>query len=339
MTLAPYIHAMGRGPGRARNLDLTEAEDAMRLILSGAADPHAIGALLMLMRYRGETPAEIAGFAQAIHASVPTLPQADLDWPSYAAGRSRGLPWFLLSAKLIAQSGVRVLLHGWNSHQSDGADVRSALALVGIVRADSPAQAAQHLDRDCITYLPLETFAPRLLDLLRLREVLGLRSCLNTVCRVLNPALASAAVQGVFHPPYRPLQQAASALLGQRELCILKGGGGEFERNPSKEVTLFRLTEGQALETMLPAQLPDARRLADTLTSPDALPALWDGAVQDDFATAIVTSTCAAALLALGYGPDAAHRQAQFLWDNRLNGSRHSTQNDAQLHFHAQHGV
>ncbi|MFN4102565.1 MAG: glycosyl transferase family 3, partial [Pararhodobacter sp.] len=48
MSLAPFIHAMGRGPGRARSLTGAEAEDAMRLILSGAADPHAIGALLML---------------------------------------------------------------------------------------------------------------------------------------------------------------------------------------------------------------------------------------------------------------------------------------------------
>ncbi len=317
MTLAPYIHAMGRGPGRARNLGMAEAEDAMRLILSGKADPHAIGALLMLMRYRGETPAEIAGFARALRATLPALPQVDLDWPSYAAGRTRGLPWFLLAARLVAQSGARVLLHGWNSHQSDGADVRSSLMLAGIAQASGPQDAAYLLDRDGIAYLPLESFAPRALELLRLREVLGLRSCVNTLCRVLNPAQALAAVQGVFHPPYRALQQAAGAELGQPDLCILKGGGGEFERNPTKDITLFRLRAGAPLETVLPPLMPEARKLADATRAPEALQTLWQGTLQDEFAQSIVTGTAAAALIALGRAPDDAANQAQALWTKR----------------------
>lgn len=312
MSLAPYIHAMGRGPGRARNLDATEAEEAMRLILSGRAEPHAIGALLMLMRYRGETPEEIAGFTRAARAVLPVLPQVDLDWPSYAAGRTRGLPWFLLAARLVAQTGARVLIHGWNSHQSDGADVRSALAMAGITRAESIDAAGRVLDRDRIAYLPLECFAPRLLELLRLREVLGLRSCINTVCRMLNPAAAPATVQGVFHPPYLGLQQAAGSVLGQPRLCILKGGGGEFERNPSKQVTLFRLTGARPCETQLAPILPEVQRLSDLPHPPQALADLWSGHLHDPFAQAIVIGTAQAALLALGSGED-----AETLWKKR----------------------
>ena len=322
MTLAPYIHAMGRGPGRARHLTGPEARDAMRLILSGKADPHAIGALLMLMRYRGETPDEIAGFVRAVRGTIPALPQVDLDWPSYAAGRTRGLPWFLLSARLVAQSGARVLLHGWNSHQSDKADVRSSLSYAGIEQAHSPDDAARLLDRHGIAYLPLEHFAPRALDLLRLREVLGLRSCVNTVCRVLNPAGARAAVQGVFHPPYRDLQQAAGAALGQPDLCILKGGGGEFERNPTKDVALFRLQGGVPVQTMLPPLLDQARKLADRTIAPNALQDLWQGRLQDAFATSIVTGTAAAALIALGHPHDTAQTQAQSLWNGRRPRTR-----------------
>lgn len=312
MTLAPYIHAMGRGPGRARNLTAAEAEDAMHIILSGQADAHAIGALLMLMRYRGETPEEIAGFVRGLRTALPSLPQADLDWPSYAAGRTRGLPWFLLAARLVALTGQRVLLHGWNSHQADGADVRSALHLAGIAQAQSVSEAARLLDRYNITYLPLEHFGARTLELLRLREVLGLRSCINTVCRMMNPALAPAAVQGVFHPPYLGLQQAAGAVLGQRNLCILKGGGGEFERNPSKPVTLYRLTGHAPHETLLPPLLPEAQRLSDLPYPPQALTDLWSGALHDAFAESIVIGTAQAALIALGRSTDAAT-----LWANR----------------------
>lgn len=322
MSLVPFIHAVGRGPGRARSLTGDEAQQAMELILRGAADPHAIGALLMLMRYRGEVPAEIAGFATAMRAGLPPLPRVDLDWPSYAAGRTRGLPWFLLSARLIAASGARVLLNGWNSHQSDGADVRASLPLAGIAQAQNLPELAECLARDNIAYLPLETLSPRALTLLRLREVFGLRSCINTVLRVLNPGHAPAAVQGVFHPPYRGLQQEAGALLGQPSLGILKGGGGEFERNPAKDVALFRLVDGQPEELTLPALLPEPRRLSDAPAPPQALAALWNGTLRDPFAEAIVTGTTAAALITLGHAPSPAHELAQTLWADRLHHAR-----------------
>jgi anthranilate phosphoribosyltransferase len=119
MSLAPFVQIVARGKGRARPMTLAEAQEAMTLILQGDAAPEAVGALLMVMRLRGETPAEIAGFTAALRAHVDgKLPKADLDWPSYAAGRSRGAPLFLLAARLVGQAGYRVSMHGWNSHQS-----------------------------------------------------------------------------------------------------------------------------------------------------------------------------------------------------------------------------
>jgi anthranilate phosphoribosyltransferase len=132
---------------------------------------------------KGETAAEIAGFAAAAQAGLPALPHVDLDWPSYAAGRNRGAPWFLASAKLVAASGSRVLLHGWNG--SD-AKLRDGLSRVGIGIAKDPDEVASLLERDGIAYLPLERLAPALFRLLALRDILGLRSCVNTVCRMLN---------------------------------------------------------------------------------------------------------------------------------------------------------
>ena len=132
MTLAAHVRTLGRGPGRARSLTLAEAQDAMQIMLSSKAAPEATGALLMLLRMKGETADETAGLARAARADLPPMPSVDLDWPSYAAGRTRGLPWFLLSARLLAQAGHRVLLHGWNG--PDGA-VRAGLSDAGITRA------------------------------------------------------------------------------------------------------------------------------------------------------------------------------------------------------------
>ncbi len=314
MSLAPFVRILGRGPGRSRSLTFDEAEEAMRLILNGDAAPEAVGAMLMLLRMKGETPDEIAGFVTAARGRMPTLPQPALDWPSYAAGRTRGLPWFLLAARLVAQAGHPVLLHGWNTHQQEHASVRGALSHAGVAMTTA-ATVADVLRRDGIAYLPLEGFAPQLLSLLQLRDVLGLRSCINTVLRVLNPAGASAGVQGVFHPPYRDLQADAGVLLGQRALTIIKGGGGEFERHPCKGVAAYGLRAAARWERPFDALLPDTRRLNDGAQDPARLTALWNGTLQDDFARHIVTGTAALALDTLGVAD--SEQTALELWSNR----------------------
>ena len=313
MTLAPYVAILGRGQGRARSLTQDEAFAAMQIILRGDAAPEALGALLMLLRMKGEVAAEIAGFTAAARASLPAWQGSvpAVDWPSYAAGRTRGQPWFLAAARLVAQAGYPVLLHGWNSHQATGASVRAALGDVGIAQVDW-TDASATLARDGIAYVPLEQMQPRLMDLLRLRDVFGLRSCINTVLRMLNPAGASVALQGVFHPSYRELQRDAALLLSQPTLRVLKGGGGEFEHHPAKDITLHGLTQGAIWEGTTGAPLTGHQRLSETTST---LSQVWHGEQTDDFAAAIITSTAALALSAVGAAkPEAL---AQDLWQSR----------------------
>lgn len=293
MSLAKHVATLGRGPGRSRSLTEGEASEAMLMMLDGAA-PEAVGALLMLLRMKGETAEEVAGLARAAQAALPATLTADLDWPCYAAGRTRGMPWFLLSARLVAQAGYRVVLHGYN-----GADAP--------VRAHLPAAGPD------VTYLPLEELHPALFRLLALRPVLGLRSCINTVCRMLNPSRAPASVQGVFHPSYRLLQADAAARLGWQNLTVIKGGGGEFERLPGKAVEGFGLRGGIPFDGVFPA-LTSPVRLAEV--APGITPAqLWSGTARDPVAREIVIGTAALALDTLGHAE--AEATARALWADR----------------------
>ncbi|MEM7632299.1 MAG: glycosyl transferase family 3, partial [Pseudomonadota bacterium] len=49
------MRTLGRGPGRSRSLTQDEAFDAMTHMLRNDAAPQAVGALLMLLRMKGET--------------------------------------------------------------------------------------------------------------------------------------------------------------------------------------------------------------------------------------------------------------------------------------------
>jgi anthranilate phosphoribosyltransferase len=303
MSLAPYVRIVARGQGRARPLELAEAHSAMTMILRGEAEPEAVGALLMVLRLRGEVPSEIAGFTAALRDHVEgKLPAADLDWPSYAAGRSRGAPLFLLSARLVAHAGFRVSMHGWNAYQSPAASVRGVIEMAG----------------PDVQYHRLEDICPKAFELLQLREAFGLRSCINTVLRMWNPSNARATVQGVFHPSYRSLQAEAAELLGQSDLSIIKGGGGEFERHPSKEITVFGLRDGKHIQENATALLSETRKLHEDDTAVD-LAALWTGQESDAFSVGTVTGTAALALWTLKAAPTFhdAQTMAEGLWANR----------------------
>lgn len=304
MSLAAHVATLGRGPGRSRSLTQDEARDAMTLMLGKDAAPEAIGALLMLLRMKGETAEEIAGFAAAAQEQVPALPQVDLDWPSYAAGRTRGLPWFLVSALMVAQSGKRVMLHGWNGSDPT---VRNGLETLAIPMAHTPAEAEAALNAGNIVYMPLEDLCPPLMQLLSLRAVLGLRSCVNTVCRMLNPAGAAASVQGVFHPSYRLLQADAAQRLGWRSLTVIKGGGGEFERHPAKAIETFGLRDGALWQDTEAPRLQETRRLADSAGHINSLKVAVSPAALPRFESEVIIGTARLAMDTMGCAESPLH--------------------------------
>ncbi len=309
---AAYVRTLGRGPGRSRALTREEARDALSMVLHGEADPHQVGAFLMLLRYRGEDASEMAGLVDAARAHMGAgLPSGtapvDLDWPSYGAGRTRGAPWFLLAALALARAGHRVLMHGSNEF-SRGTTVPEGLQALGMRPAENRADAAGQLDQMGFAYLPLETLSPALDTLLGLRRLLGLRSPLNTAARLLNPFDARAGVDGVFHPAYIALHLATASLLDRQRLVVVKGGGGEAERTPAKAVAAhwFDRAHGSGEATLPP--LPSLDAEADLVQA-------WHGADGPGAATAI--ATVALGLIALGVAPDAADAQAAEVWRSR----------------------
>ena len=313
-----FIRILVRGPNLSRSLTLAEAEAAATLICRGEAEPAQIAALLVLLRSRGETPDELAGLTRALRASGPAVaPEArpDLDWPSYADGRSRGLPWFLLSALLLAGRGIRVLMHGPGQSRNRPTSPETGLAILGIAAATGVADASEQFARSGFAYLPLPLCCPRLQELMDLRRLLGVRTLANTAARMLNPLAAPHTIQGVFHPPYRELQQRAALLLGQEGLAVFKGGGGEAERPTGKSVEVFGLRHGKAFTETWPA-----RETAGPSVEPACLAALWRGEVEDVQAEAIVIGTAAIALRLVGRAdtPDAADALAAEWWRSRV---------------------
>ena len=314
---APFVATLGRGPGRSRALTREEARTAFGMVLRGEADPHQVGAFLMLLRFRGEDAEEIAGMTEAARAR-PELGHgdidADLDWPSYGSGRTRGAPWFLLSALALGRSGIRVLMHGSNAFSS-GMTVEAGLAALGLASNDE----ARSLRQTGFAYLPLKTLAPAIDRLLDMRRLFGLRSPVNTVARLLNPADAPAGIDGVFHPAYIDVHLGVAERMHRGSLLVLKGGGGEAERVPLKPATATLWTKDGGRRTI---DLPAVEGLAPHPPATDtaaSFAAVWNGEIAPATPLAAIQATIALALLAMGRTPDPARamEDAASIWAQR----------------------
>ncbi len=314
---ARFINILGRGKTLTRSLTIEEAEQAMAMILAGETLPEQLGAFLMLLRVKEESPAEIAGFVRAARAAIRApghAPRVDVDWSSYA-GKGRQLPWFVLSALILARNGWRVFMHGAEAHTEGRIYTGAALQALGIPASASLDEAADALAARNLAYLPIDALSPKIADMLELRPILGLRSPVHTFARMLNPFGAPCMLQGVFHPGYMAIHRGAGALLGQPRLAVFRGEGGEIERRPNKPCEVMTVVEGQLDEERWPPMI-EPRQAPDESMDLTRLAALWRGEIGDEYGEAAIVGTLAIALKALGAAADAAgaERHARALW-------------------------
>jgi len=316
---AEFIKILGKGKKGARPLTQDEAYRAMRMILTDEVLPIQLGAFLMLMRVKEETPEELAGFVSAAREHFAFTPSVhvDLDWSSYA-GKRRHLPWFLLSTLLLAENGITVFMHGAGGHTEGRVYTESVLQALGVPTAQTIPEAEGQLARTHFSYLSLEHICRPLYDMINLRPTMGLRSPVHTLVRLLNPFNATHTLQGIFHPSYRQVHQKAALLLNQGHMAVLKGEGGETERNPDVECLVQSVEQGELVDESWPA-LFARRHMKDEELNPLRLRALWQGEIDDEFAEATVIGTTAVALKLLGKAADQpqAHALAEQYWQAR----------------------
>lgn len=318
---AQYVRILGKGPNLSRPLSLDEARAAMGMIMQGQVEQAQLGAVLCLLRVKTELPEEAAGLALGIkdHLNLPAdLPAVDVDWASYA-GKSRQLPYYILAALCLAQHGISVFMHGAEGHTAGRVYTSEVLAALGVPVAESFAQAAQHLSGRKFAYMTLEHLSPPLHQVMGLRQLLGLRSPIHTVARMVNPLNAAFSINGVTHPPYMPVHQQGSRLMGERAMAVFKGDGGEVERRPEKPCEVMFLQDGEAGAEDWPALVAGVREKEESLDL-TRLTALWSGEVVDEMAVAAIAGTMAIVLRYSGRAKSVAEAEgaAQVLWRDRI---------------------
>ncbi len=321
---AQYVRILGRGKTVGRSLTEQEAETAMEMILANEVRPEQLGAFLMLLRVKEETSDEVAGFVRAVRKTfnLPRdSPPVDLDWSSYA-GKRRQLPWFLLSTLALAQSGVTIFMHGAEGHTPGRLYTRDAMEILGLPIAKNFQEASNQMRSKNISYLPLSSVSPHMHEIIELRPILGLRSPVHTISRMLNPFNAPNVLQGIFHPGYNSIHQGAAKQLGYSRMAVFRGEGGEIERRPSKPLDVWTIEDGEMVVQDWPALLSEPQQPTDKEMRIERLVDVWEGDQTDTYATSAITGTLALAIHLMGNaeGQVDAQIKAEALWSARDRG-------------------
>ncbi|WP_347488589.1 anthranilate phosphoribosyltransferase [Desulfoscipio sp. XC116] len=212
----------------------SEAMQAMEQVMDGRATQAQIAGLLTALKLKGETIAEITGFARVMRSkATPVSTRHPLLVDTCGTGGD-GANTFNIStvaALVLAGSGVKVAKHGNRSVSSrcGSADVLEAL---GVNLDLEPDEVSACLDEVGIAFL----YAPSLHGAMKYaaapRRELGFRTVFNILGPLTNPAGAKAQVLGVYSPTLVHVLTEVLLRLGAERAFVIHGAGGLDEMSP-----------------------------------------------------------------------------------------------------------
>jgi anthranilate phosphoribosyltransferase len=209
------------------SLSQEDTRQVFQQVMSGNATPAQIGGLLMAMRVKGETPAEIAGAAEAmrklsIHVEVDAPYLVD----TCGTGGS-GRKLFNIStasAFVAAAAGAHVAKHG-NRKMTSASGSADVLEVAGVNLNLKPQQIA-HCIRDVgLGFLFAQTHHSAMRHAAPVRRELGVRTMMNVLGPLTNPANARRQVIGVFSPTWQERLAEVLKLLGAEHVLIVHSNG------------------------------------------------------------------------------------------------------------------
>jgi anthranilate phosphoribosyltransferase len=225
--------------------DLTEAEAAaaMEEIMTDAATPSQIAALLVALRVKGETVDEIAGMVRVMREkAVPLQLDGDvLDVVSTGGGSFDPLNISTGAALVCASAGVKVAKHGNRGFTSlsGAANVLEALG----ARIDvSPDAAKACIEKTGFCFLLAPVYHPSMRFAGPTRAEIGVRTIFNSLGPLTNPAGARYQLTGVGDPMLAPKIADVIARLGTGRTLVVHSDDGLDEVSLGAPTQVYDIT-------------------------------------------------------------------------------------------------
>jgi len=211
-----YIKAVGTGPRHNYDLSCDEMQEAMTMILNQEVYPEQVSAFLLGWRLKPETADEFKGALKAFDKFIIRNKIQNSVELGYPYDGKRNNPYlFSLIAKVLENHDINIVVTG-----DELQPAKEGLTVKDIASNITHPSSLHYFDRKDIF--------KQMNQLTQTRLRLGTRTGLNTVERLINPALSSFAITGVFHKPFME-KYAKMFASNYKKLVIIKGNEGTSE--------------------------------------------------------------------------------------------------------------
>jgi anthranilate phosphoribosyltransferase len=228
------------------NLEQAEMSSVMHQLMSGDATDAQIGGLLVALRMKGETTAEIAGAAQVMRELATPVAVTGEHLVDLVGTGGDGANLFNVSTAssfVAAAAGAQVAKHG-NRSVSSTCGSSDVLEHMGVPLDLNPEQVARAVDAVGVGFM----FAPAHHSAMRHavgpRRELGMRTMFNILGPLTNPAHVKRQVIGVFSPDLCEPMAEVLKVLGSVDAMIVHSDDGLDEISIAAGTRVSELRNG-----------------------------------------------------------------------------------------------
>jgi anthranilate phosphoribosyltransferase len=226
--------------------------------MEGKVTPVQLSAILMGLHVKSESVSEIAAAAQVMREFATKVAVSDtthlVDTCGTGGDKAHTFNISTTAAFVAAAAGAKVAKHGGRSvsSKSGSADVLEAL---GVNLTLTPAQVAEAIEKVGIGFMFAPSHHPAMKYAAPVRKELGMRTILNILGPLTNPAGAPNQVMGVFHTDLVGIQARVLKQLGSKHVMVVHGEDGLDEITLSGKTQVAELKHGFVTEfTIEPKQ-------------------------------------------------------------------------------------
>lgn len=209
-------------------LSRLEMDQWISSVIAGGESELVVSAVLATLAYRGESVSELSGALDALKRVMIPFPSGNVGPLFDTCGTGGdGMGTFNISttvALVLAAGGIPVVKHGGRavSSRSGSADVLEALG----IRVDLPVERSLEIFSELgVVFLWAPLYHPALKGLAPLRRSLQIRTLLNMIAPLANPAGVSRQMLGVSSDAMVSPMAQLLASQGSREFFVVCGQG------------------------------------------------------------------------------------------------------------------
>ncbi|WP_129113026.1 anthranilate phosphoribosyltransferase [Halegenticoccus tardaugens] len=192
----------GSGPKSADDMSYEQATEAMRRILAGDPDPTTLGAFWLANRWKRNNPEELAAYTDVMCETVDVAePRADpVDCGANYDGKLRTALLGVGAGVVAAAAGTPVVVHSGDRVPTQKACAyKHVLDELGVATELAPRDSAAMVDETGFGFYYQPAFNPAVHDLLDRRDRMGVRTFVNTIETLANPASADVHLGSFYH--------------------------------------------------------------------------------------------------------------------------------------------